>query len=199
MSKIISLNDLNNEDHELYKFMHGKATKQFVIEEVYKANTELQDIMKEELGRAASGFSQIFTLQKIIGLQFETLVRMLDSAVPEFRSNFGNEYKRTIEFSNFIDSLNNDGQHAEKPMLEKIDIVRDWNLNKENIKVKGLFFGLPNYILSNPEEFTTDQVEFLAIEFEFPEVFEQWVSINAAKNPVVTETVVAGPVEVLSE
>ncbi len=199
MSNIIQLSDLDGENKEAWKYAQGKATKQFVIEEVYKANTELQDIMKEELQRSAQGFSQLFTLQKMLGLQMETFVRMFDAAIPEFRSNFGIEFKKTIEMSNFVDSLNTDGQHGSKPMSEKIDFVRDWNRDKEHIKIKGAFFALPNYILSHVEEFTEDQVEFLAIEFEFPEIFEQFKSLLAAKNPVVEETVVTGPVSDFSD
>ena len=199
MSKIIQLSDLEGEDREAWKFAQGKASKQFVIEEVYKANTELQDIMKEELQRSAQGFSQLFTIQRIMGLQVETLIRMLDRAVPEFRTNFGVEYKRTVEFSTFIDTLNGDGQHSAKPMLEKVDLARDWNKDKDNLKIKGFFFGLPNYILSNPTEFTEDQVELLALEFEFPEIFDQYKSLLSAKKPVVEETVVAGPVVQLTD
>lgn len=199
MSKIISLSDIDNEKHEVYKFMQGKATKEFVLQEVERSAIELQDILKGELQRAASGFSQLFTLQKVVGLQLETLIRMLDTAVPDFRSNFAIEYKRTIEMSNFIDSLNNEGQHAAKPMLEKVDIVRDWNKDKDRLKIKGIYFGLPSYILSNPTEFTEDQVELLALEFEFPEVFDQYKSILASHNAVVEERTVAGPVEAVSE
>ena len=192
MSKIISLEE-ERERQEMNRFLRGKATREFVLQEVGRLDADIE-MIGEELKRSATGFSQLFTLQKMLGLQFETLVRMLDENVPEFRANFAIEYKRTVSYSNFIESLNNEGTHAAKPMMEKIDIVREWNKNKNNLKIKGFYFGLPEYILSHPTEFTEDQVELLAIEFEFPEVFEQYKSLLSSKEPVVEETVASGPV-----
>lgn len=192
MSKIISLEE-ERERQKMNRFLGGKATREFVLQEVGRLDADIE-MIGEELKRSATGFSQLFTLQKMLGLQFETLVRMLDENVPEFRANFAIEYKRTVSYSNFIESLNNEGTHAAKPMMEKIDIVREWNKNKNNLKIKGFYFGLPEYILSHPTEFTEDQVELLAIEFEFPEVFEQYKSLLSSKEPVVEETVASGPV-----
>lgn len=198
MSEIISLSDIDKErngpplgDKETWKFLHGKATKEFVLEETTRIDENIE-MIGEELKRAAIGISQVFTLQKMLGLQLETFLRMLDTAIPGFRDNYKMEHKRTVAFSNFIDSLNNEGQHSQKPMLEKVDIVRTWNSDKENVKVKGFYFGLPNYLLEKPLEFTEDQAEMLAIEFEFPELFDQYKAARVKAEGVAA----AGPVVV---
>jgi hypothetical protein len=186
MSELISLSDIDREaaptgDKETWKFLHGKATKEFVLNETTRIDENIE-MIGEELKRAAMGLSQVFTLQKMLGLQLETFMRMLDTAVPNFRNNFKVEHKKTIQYSTFIDTLNNDGQHAAKPMAEKIDIVRNWNKDEANIKVKGYYFGLPNDILEKPTEYTEDQVEMLALEFDFPEIFDQYKTALAAAN-----------------
>lgn len=196
-SRIISLSDIDKEsggpskgDKQTWQFLHSKASKEFVLEETTRIDENIE-MIGEEMKRAALGISQVFTLQKMLGLQLETFLRMLDIAVPGFRDNYKTEHKRTVAFSNFIDSLNNEGQHSQKPMMEKVDIVRNWNSNKENVKVKGFYFGLPNYLLEKPLEFTEDQAEMLAIEFEFPESFEQYKMVRAKAEGKPT-----GPVEV---
>lgn len=191
-SGLISLDDMNN-DQKVYRFLHGKATKEFVLNETTRIDKDIE-MIGEELKRSAVGFSQLFTLQKMLGLQFETMVRMLDTNVPDFRKNFTIEYRRTMLMSQFLDTLNGQGQSSEKPMMEKVDLVRGWNADKENIKIKGAFFGLPDFILSNPTDFTEDQVELLVLEFDCAEIFDQYKSLLAKKDAEVTESVVAGPI-----
>jgi hypothetical protein len=201
MSNIISLSDLDKEskatngDKETWKYLHGKATKEFVLEETTRIDADIE-MIGEELKRSVVGFSQLFTLEKMLGLQLESVISVLDKINPDFRKMFVAEYKRTIAFSAFIDTLNNQGQHADKPILEKAALARDWNSNKENLKVKGLFFGLPDYIITHPTEFTEDQVEILALEFEFSESFEQYKTALAEANKphLVPEDVKEDPV-----
>jgi hypothetical protein len=160
-------------EREKAQWMEGRASRLFVLTEVNKVYAEIE-MIGEELKRASVGFSQLFTLQKMMGLQLETLVRMLNDAVPEFRKKFEGEYKRTILFSQFIESFNKEGLNSEKPFREKIDIVRAWNNDSKNVKVTGLYFGLSDYVLNNISEFTEEEVATFEDEFEIPDLASEF-------------------------
>lgn len=152
-------------EREQQQWMEGKASRTFVLNEVNKIYKEFE-MIGDELKRASMGFSQLFQFQKMMGLQLETFVRMLNDAVPEFKTNFAKEYERTIVFGNFIDSLNNTGANGAKPMREKIDLAREWNGVTGNLPVSGMYFGLFEYMMENIKEFTEEDIHDLCATFD---------------------------------
>lgn len=174
MSNILNFSQMPNlkSENEKQQWMEGKASRLFVLNEVGKIYPELE-MIGEELKRAAVGFSQIFTLQKILGLQMETLVRLIDKAVPDFKNQFQEEYKKTIEFSQFLESFSSEGANGAKPFREKLDMVRDWNKEKD-IKITAMHFGIAEYVVANYSEFTLEEVEALAEEFSVPELVDNY-------------------------
>lgn len=171
---------------EQQQWVEGRASREFVLKETNKIYQELE-MIGEELKRSSIGFSQVFQFSKMLGMQTETLIRMLNDAVPEFKSNFKKEFARTISLTKFLESLNSTGQNSAKPMAERIDMARAWNAVEGNLSVSGIYFGLPEYILNNISEFSEETLQELCSEFDMSD-FSNAFQKKRTENQDVTST-----------
>jgi hypothetical protein len=183
---------------EQQQWMEGKASRTFVLQEVNKIYQEFE-MIGEELKRSSLGFSQVFQFSKMLGMQVETLIRMLNDAVPEFKTNFTKEFQRTISLTQFIESLNNFGSNSSKPMAEKIDLAKSWNAAEGNLPVSGVYFGLPEYILNNIKDFSEEELSDLCSTLDMSSYLETFKNKKKEKPLEVEEinkNVVDFPVKV---
>lgn len=132
----------------------------------------ISDRIDNEMRSVAKMTSNIYSMARVNGLQLETIVRMLNKSVPDFKKVFEEEFNLTLQYVSFLDTINPRGEHSEKPMKEKIEIVRAWNAREDAIKVVGAHFGLEQYIIEHSNEFTPEEREALKVEFDMnlPEI-----------------------------
>lgn len=150
------------------QWLKGKPTREDlfeVIQEVLKVSKSTE-ALQELLAAQSRSLSQIFQLTRITGLQNETLVRMMEKAVPGYRENYELELGKTFAMVAFLDDVNSDpkpGKEGEKvpppiSMREKINKVLEWNRTEGNIPVEAKHFGLSEYIAEHPAEFTEEEI-----------------------------------------
>src|SRR3974390_428468 len=106
-----------NVDREFW--LKGKPTRQEVLTEVASSIAEIQVALNGQLQRMGNGMSQAFNMVRILGKQLETLVRMMDMAVPGFRENFKVEVVKTMKMVEFLDTIMTPGEHSAKPIKQR--------------------------------------------------------------------------------
>ena len=153
-------------DREGAQWLNGKPTRAELQAEMTKVSGVMQSAINGELSKISQVVARMFSMIRTNGLQLETCVRMLDSAVPGFRDNFEKEFQKTIALVNFLDKVNPPGEHSENPIRQRIDIVRGWNAQEDVLKVKGLHFGLDAYIHDHPSEFSEEEIKAFNEEFD---------------------------------
>lgn len=162
-----SLVDMPNfrSDREVDQFLSGKPTRAELSKAIENTHKSLQSSIDNQFLQVHQAFSNLSNLTRLHGLQIETLVRFIDSVVPDFKKNYHVELNKTLSFTVFLDSVNPPGEHSGKPMQERINLVREWNKTEGNIKAEGFHFGLPKYILAHLSEFTPQELADLNQEF----------------------------------
>ena len=64
-----------------------------------------------------------------------------------------------------MEDFSKEGQHAEKPVKEKLDMVRAWNAREDVVKVYGDKFLFKRLIEANPSDFTPEELKSIEEEF----------------------------------
>lgn len=182
MSKLILPESMTNEmpnftsDQSAAQWFEGKATRRELAVQV----TNISNRIDKEMQAVAKMTSNVYSMSRVNGLQLETIVRMLNKSVPDFKKVFQEEFTLTLQYVSFLDTINPRGEHSEKPMKEKIEIVRSWNAREDCVKVVGAHFGLDTYIIEHSDEFTPEEREQLKVEFDMnlPEIPPTTVEIQ---------------------
>lgn len=167
-------------EHEREQWMAGKPSRQEVMSEVAANIAGLTKTLNEQLQRIGGGMTQAFDMIRLLGQQNETMVRMMDIAVPGYRRMFTQELAKTGKMVEFLDTIMAPGEHSQKPIRERIELVRGWNAQENVVKVMGEHWKLDEYIRENSTEFTEEEIEALNKEFEM-------VCVKVAEVPVITE------------
>jgi hypothetical protein len=167
-------------DREQAQWWEGKATRRELAVQV----AHITERIDKEMHSVAKTLSNVYSMARVNGLQLETMVRMLNKGVPDFKKVFNQEFNLTLQYVGFLDTINPRGEHSEKPMKEKIEMVRAWNAREDAVKVIAAHFGLDMYIVEHSDEFTPEEREALKIEFDMdlPEI-----------PPTKTETIMETP------
>src|ERR1035437_4397015 len=160
-------------EREQAQWWAGKATRREVEVQLQAIRTRLD----KELHSVAKMMSSVYSMARVNGLQAETMVRMMEKAVSGYDEKFDEEFKKTLALIGFLDTINPPGEHSQKPIKERIQMVRDWNAIEDGVKAKGEQFSLDTYIMRNQKEFTPEEVADLSVGFsmklpEMPPVIE---------------------------
>lgn len=130
--------------------------------------TEMNDYLKQTLGNIGGRTNQIMAAMRLTNHQIDTLLRIASGGKHEDRQKFFVELRKTIAFADFIDSLMaKAGQHYEKTIREKLEMLRGWNNLPDVVRCDFDGLQLQRYIQENPTEFTVDEVVLLEKEFNF--------------------------------
>jgi len=165
-------------DKEVAFWINGKASRKDVLE----VQTEVQKLQKvvEQLQHMVSMqnnmVGKVFSYTQLNGMQNETMVRMMDIAVPGYRENFQAQFAKTVELVTFVETINPKGKDANKTMKEKIELVREWQKNPEHLTIRGFHFGLDEYLKTEQKEFTPEEVAALKDEFDIKDEVEEVVA-----------------------
>ena len=154
-----------NSDREAAQWFEGKPTRREVLTETKRMSDVVQAAVNNEFAKVGNTLGQIVGMIRTQGLELEALVVSLDNAAPGFREGYLKEFRRQSEFVMFLEDFAKEGQHAEKPIKEKIDMVRAWNVREDVVKVYGDKFLLKKTIEAHHSEFTPE--ELVALESEF--------------------------------
>lgn len=157
-------------DRDAAKWYEGKPTRMEVINEVKRMSESITANMNVEFTKIGSTFGQLIGMVRTQGLELEALVVSLDKAAPGFREGYVKEFKRQSEFVMFLEEFSQHGAHAEKPIKEKLDMVRAWNAQEDAVQVYGDKFIFKKYIEAHSNEFTPE--ELVALESEFGVTFQ---------------------------
>lgn len=149
-------------EREQAQWWEGKISRREVAVQIAQINQRLE----KELHGVARMVSNVYSMARVNGLQSETMVRMMEMAVPGYEEKFDEEFKKTLALVGFLDTINPPGEHSQKPIKEKIQMIRDWNAIEGSVKVKGEQFSLDSYIVKHPEEFTQEELAELSEEFK---------------------------------
>ncbi len=153
-------------DREQAQWWEGKISRREVAVQVNNLTKQFNEKLDKELFSVSKMMSNVFNLARVNGLQTETLIRLLETAVPGYKDNFDIEFKKTLHLVGFLDAINPPGQHSQKPIKERIQLVRDYNAIEGCVKAKGEHFNLEDYIVAHPDEFSVEEREELSKEFE---------------------------------
>lgn len=155
-------------EREQAQWWEGKSTRRDLAIQV----KNISDRIDKEMQAVAKMTSSVYSMARVNGLQLETMVRMLNKSVPDFKKVFEEEFHLTLQYVGFLDQLNPRGEYYEKPMKEKIEMVRAWNAREDVVKVVAAHFGLDQYIIEHSDEFTPEEREALKVEFDMnlPEI-----------------------------
>ena len=111
---------------------------------------------------------QTFSAMRLQSHQIDTLVRLTTGGSSEARQKFYHELRRTMTFAEFVDSLTSKrGAHYEKPMREKVEMLRSWNKQDDVILCDFDLLQLQAYITDFPAEFSKAEIADLEKEFNF--------------------------------
>ena len=165
---------------EADQYLQGKPTRAEMMSDMQKMWEKLLELVHGQAQYSSGTIGRIGHMARLNGLQLDTMVRLIEKAVPDFEKNFKLEFQKTLDFVAFLDTINPPGEHSEKPIRERIDIVRAWNSVPEHeLKAKSEHFGLSRYIMQNPTEFTAEEVEALNVEFSMDAVVPTKEAVNA--------------------
>jgi hypothetical protein len=170
-------------EREQAQWWAGKPTRR-------EMEIQLEGVRKQlikEMYSISKMMSNIYSMARVNGLQMETMVRMMEIAVPGYKEHFEVEFKKTLAFVGFLDTMNPPGEHSKKPIKERIQMVRDWNAIEGGVKATGDHFGLEDYIVKHPTEFVPEEIEELTKEFdlhlpEMPQKIEVTEVIDVTPN-----------------
>lgn len=141
--------------------------------ELKKMDDKLQFTLDDRLQMIVSSIDSItaavkqnYHLTRAAGMQLETLVRLINKGIPDFRQNFEAEFTKTQNLVSFLDKLNHPGELSSHHIKEKIKYARDWNSKEENVPVIGFMFGLDKELIENKNnEFSQEEIQDLRKEF----------------------------------
>lgn len=168
----------------------GKPTRRDMAIQV----KSISDRIDKEMKAVAKMTSSVYSMARVNGLQLETMVRMLNKSMPDFKKVFNQEFNLTLQYVGFLDTINPRGEYYEKPMKEKIEMVRAWNAREDVVKVIAAHFGLDTYIIEHSDEFTPEEREALKVEFDMdlPEI-PPTVEVPAEASTQTTQEVQSAP------
>jgi hypothetical protein len=130
--------------------------------------TEMNDFLKGTMGNVGGRTNQIMAAMRLMNHQIDTLLRIGSGGKHEDRQKYFGELRKTIAFAEFIDSLMaNAGQHFNKTIREKLELLRGWNTLPDVVRCDFDGLQLQRYIQENPKEFTLDEIVLLEKEFNF--------------------------------
>ena len=155
------------------QWLNGKPTRDDVINYLQYTMEQLNDIKKffvDTMTEFDKKSNQTHAAMRLQSHQIDTLIRVTSSGATasEGRQAFYRELRRTMTFAEFIDSLiSKRGAHFDKPMKDKIEMIRGWNKQEDVIPCDFDALQLQAYIADFPEEFTPEEVAVLEQEFNF--------------------------------
>lgn len=152
-------------DQEAAHWFNGKPTRSEVINEVKRMSNVVQAAVNNEFAKVGNTLAQIVGMIRTQGLELEALVVSLDNAAPGFREGYIKEFQRQSEFVMFLEGFSQDGPDSKKPIREKLDMVRSWNVRDDVVKVYGDKFIFKKYIEAHHTEFTPEELAALESEF----------------------------------
>ena len=183
MSEIIAPPNFKSE-REQEQWLSGKATRIELTQALMASEERTVKGVNEQLGKMGNMMQTLFTLNRVNGMQLESLVRLMEKAVPDFRDNFLKEFEKTKELVLFLDKFSNNGEFAGKPIKEQIQLYRDWNANTEHVQITGKHTNIQKYVMEHTDEFNQEELDALRTDFDI-------------MVPVIPEPVAeAGPVTV---
>jgi hypothetical protein len=156
---------------DINMWLGGKPTRGDVfayVGVIQEQLSEMNDFLKQTMGNIGGRTNQIMAAMRLTNHQIDTLLRVASGGKHEDRQKFFTELRKTIAFADFIDSLMaKSGQHYEKTIREKLEMLRGWNNLPDVVRCDFDGLQLQKYIQENPEEFTVDEVVLLEKEFNF--------------------------------
>lgn len=156
--------DFRNE-RDARQWMEGKPTR-FEVGELLKRDAQATQLaINTEFSKIGQTFGQLIGMVRTQGLELEALVVCIDRAVPGFREGYVKEFQKQSEFVMFLEDFTKEGQHAAKPIKEKLDMARAWNAREDVVQIYGDKFLFKKYIEANHKEFTPDELAALETEF----------------------------------
>ena len=156
---------------QVVQWLQGRPTRDEVLNYLQYTVDELNNIKKfisETMEKFDKKTVQTFSAMRLQSHQIDTLVRLTTGGSSEARQKFYHELRRTMTFAEFVDSLTSKrGAHYEKPMREKVEMLRSWNKQDDVILCDFDLLQLQAYITDFPAEFSKAEIADLEKEFNF--------------------------------
>lgn len=211
MSDLITdLNQVNmpnfNSPRAEAQWLEGKPTRNEMAAQVANAMKMIENAVNGQMQQVNHAMNVMFNMNKINGMQIQTIIRVIDQAVKDmpdkedvlkgktFVQKFEEEFVKTQKAVMFLESLDpNSGSDGSLPMEQKLEKARSWNANEQNVKVKGFQFGLEDYVKTNMNKYSEEDVEVLNEEFQMkikyvPNVVEFPTKEEVVEKENTTET-----------
>lgn len=168
MSEIITPENMPNllHEHEQRQWLEAKATRRDLEMLKMSMKQQFDQQLGANLKNIASTMSRIYAMARMNGLQVDTITRIVGAAVPDFEKTFEIELKKTMDLTQFLDTMTQGGGNADKTYKEKVELIRGWNSRDDVLKAEGSHFGLEEYVLAHPDEFTAEEIEALNKDFK---------------------------------
>lgn len=168
---IIDPNEMNNapnfvNEQDAAKWLEGKPNRREIIAEIKRMREGVIEASNNEFMKIGQTLSKLVGMVRIKGIELESLVESLDKAAPGFREGYITEFNRQFDFVQFVEGFIEQGEHSEKPIREKIDIIRSWNAVETNVPIKGNKFIIRKQIEVSAAEFTPEELKALEEEFD---------------------------------